>query len=150
MTLTREPIFSALFDLVWPSADAGTTFKNDRSTARTLRHWNDVAPEEMPALFLAQGAQSVAQTAVNGLPTKWHLNATLYAYTKREGDLSPGEVLNPILDVLSGKLEANAAGFAQRLGGLVQWARIEGTIETSEGTLGDLEVALVPVKILTV
>jgi len=143
--IVRENIYGALFELVWDQA----TFKNPKETARTLRHWNDVPPEEHPALFMAQGRETVATTAVNGLPTKWLLEATLYVYVIREGDRSPGEVINPILDVISGKLEANARSQPQTLGGLVEWARIEGSIETSEGTLGDREVALIPVRILT-
>lgn len=142
-----EPIFAALFDLVWPAAS--TTFKNDRATARTLLHWNDVPPEEAPALFMAQGDPSPSYV-VNGQPPKWSLSANLYLYVRRDGDLSPGEVLNPILDGIIAAFNPNGIGVPQQLGGLVQWARIDGTIDTSEGTLGDLEVAVVPIRLLTV
>lgn len=143
--MQREPIYAALFELAWD----GPTFKNPKETARILRHWNEVAPEEHPAFFMAQGRETVSQTAANGLPTKWLLEASLYIYVIRDGDRSPGEVINPILDVISSKLEATARGTPQTLGSLVEWARIEGTIETSEGTLGDREIAIVPVRILT-
>lgn len=144
---TREQIFEALFDLVWPVASA--TFKNDRATARTLRHWNDVAPEEMPALFLAQGDQTPTYV-VNGQPPKWAIEARLYLYVTHDGALSPGEVLNPILDTIIQAFNPNAIGVPQQLGGLVQWARIDGAIETSEGTLGTIEVAQIPLRLLTV
>jgi hypothetical protein len=143
--IEREPIYAALFDLVWEDA----IFKNPRDSARILRHWADVPKEERPALFLTQGRETVVKTAANGFPTVWMLEATIYVYVTRGDHLTPGAVINPILDAISAKLEANARGLPQMLGGLVQWARIEGTIETSEGTLGEDEVALIPVRMLT-
>jgi len=140
--MNREAIFSALFALV--SSPAALQTKS-----RKLLHWNDVPASQRPALFQAQGRQTVAQPAANGLPTKWYLEASLYLYVSTEGAASPGEVLNPILDAITATLEPNAIGTPQTLGGLVQWARIEGTIETSEGTLGDTEVAIIPIRILT-
>ena len=143
--MNREAIFSTLFELVWDDA----VFKNAKATARILRHWSDVPPEERPALFQAQGGQTVMATAANGLPSKWMLAVTLYVYVSTDGVRSPGEILNPILDAITDKLMPNPMGTPQTLGGLVEWARIEGTIETSEGTLGTDEVAIIPVRILT-
>jgi hypothetical protein len=141
--MNREAIDAALFALIWD----GSTFKNDQATARKLRHWNDVSAAEMPALFLAGGKQIVIRTAANGLPTHWHIMREIYVYVRTAGAASPQTVLNPILDLLDAKLGPNGIGTPQTLGGLVQYARIEGTIETSEGTLGDLEVAIIPVLI---
>jgi len=140
--MNREAIYSALFTLV--SSPAGFVTKS-----RKLLHWNDVPPTQQPAMFQAQGRETVVQPAANGLPTKWTLEATLYVYVNTQGAGSPGEVLNPILDALTAKLDPNPIGAPQTLGGLVEWARIEGSIETSEGTLGDQEVALIPIRILT-
>lgn len=140
--MNREETDEALLDLVWDDA-----FQNDKAGARKLRHWNDVTPTEMPALFMAGGRQVVVRTAANGLPTHWHIERQLYVYVRTEGALSPQTVLNPILDLLDQKLGPNGIGAPQTLGGLVQYARIEGVVETSEGTLGDLEVAIVPILI---
>jgi len=140
--MNREAIFAALFALV--STPPALVTKS-----RKLLHWNDVPASQQPALFQAQGKQTVSQPAANGLPTKWVLDATLYVYVNTQGAASPGEVLNPILDAITAALDANAIGTPQTLGGLVEWARIEGSIETSEGTLGDQEVAMIPVRILT-
>lgn len=100
----------------------------------------------MPALFQAQGPQ-VPQTQT-GQPSKWHLTAKLWIYVSTQGASSPGEVLNPIVDAI----DAALANFpiVQKLGGLVQWARIEGDLETSEGTLGDIEVITIPIRMLVV
>jgi hypothetical protein len=139
--MNSEAIDAALLDLVWD----GATFRTTKAEARILRHWNDVSPSSRPALFMAAGKRSVIRTAANGLPTHWHIERILYLYVSTQGAISPGAVLNPILDTLCARLEANAAGQAQTLGGLVQFARIEGAIETSEGTLGDTEVAILPI-----
>lgn len=138
--MNRESIYAALFDLVSAPPQLITV-------SRKLRHWADVPASERPALFQAQkGEMAIQQT---GLPTKWLFDVDLYIYVSTQGALSPGEVLNPILDQIAGTLDYKIPGVPQTLGGLVQWARIEGAIETYEGTLGDDEVAIVPVKILT-
>ena len=78
------------------------------------------------------------------------LAVRLYVYVATKGAASPGEVLNPILDYIEAALADPFPGQAQTLGGLVEYARIEGLIETSEGTLGDDEVCIIPVMVLTV
>lgn len=135
--MNRETIYSNLFALV--SAAPGLV-----TTSRNLKHWNDVGPSEMPALFQAQGAQ--VAMPVTGHPTRWELNATLWVYVSTIG-ADPGPVLNPILDAIANALDRTAVT-AQTLGGLAHYARIEGSVETSEGTLGDVEVVRIPVKIL--
>jgi hypothetical protein len=141
--MNREAIFGALYDLV----NTATSGAGIVTFTRKLKHWNDVAPSDLPALFLAQGAQTPKQR--NGFPAVWELSAKLYVYVSTEGSLSPGTVINPIMDAICAALDVNAAGQPQQLGGLAQWARVDGNIETSEGTLGNLEVAIIPIRILT-
>jgi hypothetical protein len=140
--MNREAIYSALFALVSTAPGLATT-------SRKLKHWSDVPAGRRPALFQTQGRETVMATAANGLPARWMLEVTLYLYVSTSGATSPGEALNPILDAIAATLEPSPAGAAQTLEGLVQYARIEGAIETSEGTLGDDEIALIPVRILT-
>jgi hypothetical protein len=141
--MNREVIYSALFALI-STADGLAT------ASRKLKHWSDVPATQRPALFQAQGRETVMATAANGLPSRWLLEATLYIYVSAAGATSPGEILNPILDAIATTLDPTPASQPQTLDGLVQYARIEGAIETSEGTLGDDEVALIPVRILTI
>ena len=137
--MNREAIYSALFNLV--SAAPGLV-----TTSRKLKHWDDVGPSAMPALFQAQGAQQAM--AVTGQPTRWMLEATLWLYVSTEGATSPGTVLNPIVDAIDAALAFGPFGH-QTLGGLVQYARVDGMLETSEGTLGSTEVIRIPIKMLT-
>ena len=138
--MNREAAYSALFALV--SAVPGLV-----TTSRKLLHWDDVQPTQMPALFMAQGGQ-IAKP-VTGRPTVWELNAALWIYVSTEGSDNPGSVLNPLVDAITALLANPIAGFPQTLGGIVQWARVEGECVTSEGTLGQIEVIKIPVKMLT-
>lgn len=137
--MNREDIYQALFDRV--AAAPGLI-----TTARKLRHWDEVEASAMPALFQAQGNQEAM--VVTGQPTRWVLSATLWLYVSTLDIASPGEAVNPLVDFIADALALSPAGHVQTLGGLVHWARIEGTIETSEGTLGDKEVLRIPIKIL--
>lgn len=139
--MIREDIYAALFALISNGVDSLTT------KSRTLKHWNDVQASAMPYFCLAQGPQKVAQRT--GLPPAWTLGGIIYLYTSNRGATSPGEIMNPIVDAIDAMLGIDPARGPQTLGGLCQWARIEGTIETSEGTLGSKEVAIIPVSILT-
>jgi hypothetical protein len=141
--MNREPIYAALFDLIKVACGPDTFV----TTSRLLKHWADVPATQRPALFQTQKNET-AQKSNPGLPTVWHLEATLYIYVSTRGATSPGEVLNPILDAIDAAMDFSSPGNPQTLGGLVQWARIEGTIETYEGTLGNDECALVPIKML--
>lgn len=137
--MNREPIYAALFAL----ASDSTTWK---TASRRLRHWNDVQPEERPALFMAQ-RRELAQTRT-GEPTIWTLEVDLYVYVGT-GEQAPGPILNEKLDAIEASLAPdNPIQNVQTLGGLVHRCHIDGAIETDEGTLGDLAVAIVPIVIV--
>lgn len=138
--MNREAIFSALFDRVQALPGVVTT-------SRVLKHWADVPAEQQPAVYQAQGDQQ-PQTRT-GEPTKWLLGVKLHVYVRTGGGRVPAAVMNPILDAIealfpqhpvTGKNTLDAPG--------VEWARIDGAIETDEGTLGDQAVAVVPIQIL--
>lgn len=138
--MNREAIYSALFTRL--SSIAGLKTKS-----RILKHWNDVPAEQRPALFMSQANQ--IPSTKTGEPTKWILPVNVHIYVQTDGSTPPGSVLNPILDAIeaafplhpiTGKHTFDAPG--------VEWARIDGEIETDEGTLGNQAVALIPITIL--
>lgn len=137
--ITREPIYAALFALL--AGSAGYTV-----TERRLRHWNDVEPSEQPYLALQEGRQ-LGKTDT-GKPTIWTLDCNVYIYCRTDGGAAPGPILNPLLDAIEAALAPLGGVSVQTLGGLVHYARIEGAIETDEGTLGDQAVAIIPIQIL--
>jgi hypothetical protein len=141
--MKREPIYKALFQLV-SSIDGLTT------SSRILAHWDDVSPNEQPALFMAQDTQQAEQ--VTGFPTKYVLGAKVWIYAHRDtSNEVPSAQINNILDALDEVLMPSPSPtFKQTLGGLVEHCWISGAVETDEGTLGNQAVAIVPIQMLVV
>ena len=141
MQTPREDIMAALFARL-------ESIEGLATTSRRLKHWADVPSEEQPALFMAQGNQ--IPEVKTGQPMVWRLPVTVYVYVKTTGEQVPASVLNPILDAIEAALPLHPiTGLHDDLGlEGVEWARISGPIETSEGTLGDQEVAMIPIEIL--
>jgi len=142
--VNRESVAAALFALA--SSTAGFI-----TTSRRLKHWSDVPAEDQPALFQAQGKESVdVQVQKMGGPNTHKLAFQLYVYVHNtDPTIAPASLLNPILDAIEAKLTPTP-GTKQTLGGLVQHAFISGAIETDEGVLGDQAVAIIPVEVLAV
>lgn len=134
----RESAYSALFAKL--SAISGIV-----TAERRLRHWSDVMPTEMPYLALAVAGQ-VAEP-VKRLPTKWTLGADLYIYVQSDNS-APGPILNALLDKIDEALAPDPGQDTQTLGGIVSHAWIEGQVQTDEGTLGPIAVAIVPIRML--
>jgi len=140
--MVRETIYAALFARL-QAAYAWNT------ASRRLLHWGDVAPAQQPAMFLTQVSEQ-PQT-VSHQPTKWKLNVKVWLYANAETDAgqTASSVLNPLLDAIQAAVAPNFSGLeTQTLGGLVEWVRVEGNIETDEGLLGDQAVAVIPLTIL--
>lgn len=138
--MNREAIYQALFDKL-------ATVPALKTKSRKLRHWTDVQGIEQPALFQAQRSESAATT--NGTATRWTLNVDVYVYVKTTGgNFAPATQLNNILDAIETALAPdNPIRNTNTLGGLVVHCRIDGTVETDEGNLGDQAVAIIPVVI---
>lgn len=148
--MNREAIKTALFNLIAAAQfDLGQGPVGFTTASPKLKHWNDVGPSEQPAFFLSQGMQiPLAPPASNG-PRAWHLDYWARIYVNTQGETDPASALNPILDAIAALFDPRAlGGWPQTLDGLCQWVRIEGQIETFEGTLGDQEVALIPLRAL--
>jgi len=141
--VNREAIWSAVFAKLQAVQGIATC-------SRRLKHWADVASEDQPAIYLAQGAES--DMATTGQPNKRLLHGTIYVYVKTEDDTAPTTVLNPILDAIEAAFALHPVTLRHELEGIdgVEYCRVEGAIETYEGTLGNQEVALIPLSILAV
>ncbi len=141
--MNRETIYDGLFAQL--SAIAGFNTKS-----RKLKHWTDCPSVNQPALYQAQGKETA--NTITGQPTKWELRFNIYLYAHTDGITPPSTVLNPLLDAVTNLINARSpVNGVNQLGvtipGVV-WARIDGTIETDEGTLGNQAVAIIPVLIL--
>ncbi len=141
--IVRERIYAAL----WAVGAGAARFA---SANRRLRHWADVLPAEQPALFMSEKG-SHAGIRKLGAPIVWTLYAEFYVYAHSSDPyLTPGTILNPLLDALEEALAPSPTTGIQDLGmpEMVQHAYITGKIETDEGALGDQAIAIIPVEIL--
>lgn len=141
--ISREAIYSALFAKLTALKTAGTVV----TASRRLEHWNDVDAGMQPAVYQQQGLQT-PEKPVKGGKYKWDFTVNIYVYVRVADDADPGPVLNPILDAIENALTPLPAIGLQNLGGACHDCYIDGAIETFEGTLGNQEVAIIPIKIL--
>jgi hypothetical protein len=141
--MNREAIYSALFSTIQGIAITAAV----KTISRRLQYWADVPLSDQPAIFQIQRHEDPIQK--RGLPTEWKLAADIYVYvnTGQDPHASPAIMLNPILDALEALFPPTSENI-QTLGGLCSHCWIAGRIETSEGTLGPQEVAIVPIEIL--
>lgn len=139
--MSRESVYTALFDRIKDLPGLVTA-------SRRLKHWTDVSTSEMPAIFIAQRNESISHgQGLNAISDKY---ADIYIYVSNQGDISPSTALNQMLDSIESAMQPdNPIRNTLTLGGLVRHCRIEGTIETDEGTLGDIAVAIVPIRIFS-
>jgi len=140
--MNREAVYAAL----WARLEALDGFV---TKSRRLLHWNDVPRHDQPALFMAQGnQQALTKTGEAG---KWLLRADVYIYVQTD-DQPPAPIINPLIDAVCAAANAihpvtgRTALVAD--GAVIEYCRVEGTIETDEGTLGSQAVAIVPIVIL--
>lgn len=140
--MNREAIYSALWQKI-SKVDGFVT------KSRRLQHWNDVDRYAQPALFMAQGSQTALTTT--GESSKWVLRADIYIYVQTAGE-APAPLLNPLLDAVCNAVNEihpiTGRSNLQVEGVSIEHCRVEGTIETDEGTLGDQAVAIIPITIL--
>lgn len=147
--MIREALWSAVWRAVSGLAlpDGSAAFA---TASRRLVMWSAVDLAAMPALYMTQGEETVDRKT--GQPSRHHLHGKLWVYVGTDDpSKSPSEILNPLLDIICWALKPDANTLSGRctlgISGVVD-IRIEGQIQTFEGTLGDKEVAIVPIVII--
>jgi hypothetical protein len=141
--MNRENIYTALLNLVGSVADFNTE-------SRRLKMWTDVAPADMPAVFVLQ--QNEQAETIRGMDIKWTLRPEIYIYVSVGNDPNenPYSILNPILDKVVDLFNYNKLqNGVQTLGGLVHSCKLNGGIETDGGVLGTVAIAIIPIEIIT-
>jgi hypothetical protein len=150
VALDRESIYEALCTRLQTLTGLTTP------CSRNWRHWADVPAEQQPALFILAGNELASGNPK--LPTVWKMVPKLFLYTTHGAeDAAPrGTTQNQLLTAIEQALElqpAETTPFADSehtsLGGLVQYCRIEGTVEKDEGLFGSQEITEIPLEILT-
>ena len=143
----REVIASALFGLVSPAASAVVGLI---TSSRKLRHFDDVTPQEMPALFQAQGNETQERKNFD-IPAKRTMHFALYLYTAdaQQPAVIPSTQINNMVDAIETVLLPSPVTGKQTLGGLVAHTWIEGIIEVFECVTDDgKSIAIIPIAVL--
>lgn len=147
MINTREAIYAGLFAKL--VAATGVT-----TSSRKLLHWDKVDRAAMPALFMVQPGETTLrgdrENMMSGLPLAWRAEVKVYVYTSvgDEDAAVPSTLMNQILDAIESVCSPTRPGERNTLGGLVSDCRINGKIETDEGTMGAQSVAIIPIEII--
>ncbi len=143
--MNREACYGALFTLLQglAASNGGLFAIVDRRT----RLLDEMKGAELPALFMMVANQKTDQA--QGRPAKHTLGARLVVYVDNpDRHTAAGIALNNLLDLIEAALAPTPGFSAQTLGGIVQHAWIEGTIEVFEGSLGQKAAAVIPVLML--
>jgi len=144
--MVRENIYAAAFALF--SGDPAWVTKN-----RLWKHWDEVPPDQQPAIFQTQVKEVSTTKDRTGIPLIWHFHINLHLYVNvgQQGDqgMAPSQVLNPLVDKILGLIQPGPGPTGeQTLGGLVTKCRVEGDIITDEGLFGPQGIVMIPVVIL--
>jgi hypothetical protein len=143
----REPIYVALWTLFLNHPNLVGQFV---TTARYKRHFEDVDPTNMPALFLSEVGESWVKPG-RGIRAKRVLQAMLAAYvaTNQPNSVLPATLINAVMDTVDEVIESPGnPQNVQTLGGLVDHVYLEGQVEIYEGYLQDVSIVLVPLTIM--
>lgn len=135
-----ESVFAALF----AKLSGVATFA---LSGRRLVNVQDLNPEQFPAAFQLQGKQTWRFSP--NAPPVLTLRATWVLYTfQTDPAAAQSTPLNLLLDAVRTAMLPPAGGVKQSLGGLVEYAAIDGDVEIFEGVLGERAVALVPITLV--
>lgn len=162
LPFNRESIFEALLTLLkgltWTDALTNTAGATWLKASRRIIPSAQVDLSMMPALFLCQTKER--HTATKGMGSTILLMGDIHVYVNApepvgtEDAIAPTTILNPILDAINAVIPTTGTTDPmtgkQTLGGLVEHCVINGEIQTWEGTLGTVELALIPFELLVV
>ena len=137
---TREAVFAALFAKLQSLPGLVTV-------SRRLRNVQDVQPEEFPAAFQLQGNQDARFSGNTPATFTWKVDWLLYVHND-DPTAAPSTDLNALIDAACALLNPPPGSARQTLGGLVEYAAIDGAIQVFEGVLGDRAVAVLPITLV--
>lgn len=145
---SRRVIYAALFRRLEQIPGVVTV-------ARKLRPFNKVGASEQPAVFLTRRHETLSPAAgtAKQLPAlrRYECDVHVYVHAASCASGAVDDAMSDLLDALEAALapdDHQGRGGACTLGGLVSHCRVQGTIETDEGLLGDQAVAIVPIEIV--
>lgn len=146
MSASRETIYAALWNLISDNLNMRSEYV---TMSRSIIPIADMSMDAMPALFMVQHGEDWVRPG-KGIPPKrtLHCSLVIYAWTPGQRQILPSTLLNGAMDVLDNLMEKTNP---QTLGGLVEHAYIEGTVQIVEAQIGSGEngsILVAPIAIL--
>lgn len=140
----REAIYAALFALITPAYQ----WKN--GPTRRVKLWTDVPGEMRPAMFQFEGHDEIWEWTNSGNP-KVTFEASIFIYTSCPAPEIGATILNTVLNAVTAQLLPTGRDLTtgrQTLGGLVQSARIQGSVTRVPGDIDGDGMAIVPIRMI--
>ncbi len=146
----REANAAALYALV-DAAAKGVV--NLAVSSRIIRHYDDVSPAELPALFQTQKPETNERAAggQGNLPPKrtQHFEFWIYTGDAQVPTVVPAQQMNVMVDAVEAAMAPNPLTNVNNLGGQCAHAWIEGSIEYYENvTVDGKSIAVIPIAVL--
>lgn len=147
VTVDREAIFVALFALLQ------NAYAWKQAPSRRLKLWTDVPLDNRPAAYQFEGDDEEWSYPNSANPLVY-LTANWFIYTNcKDPDVVGSTIMNATLKACSDALlpspgTRDLTTGRQTLGGLVQWARIQGSVTRVPGDIDGDGMAIVPIRIL--
>lgn len=142
----REQAMQQLQSILTTALVGQYGFNSAAQIDRRLKHWTQV--DIQPALFIVQKSEQIK--TVDRLPPRVEMSTDLLLYVKGAADqiASPSTIYNPIVDAIFTALLPTPLGELQTLNNTAYHCKIDGKIETDEGTLGDQAYVFIPLTII--
>lgn len=153
---TREDVSNALIGLAkgvtWGSVGPSTKPRGFALTDRRIRSFDSVGSEAIPALFQVEPAELTETVRRLGGKRIWRFKWIIYHNAGQNPDAIPSTETNLILDAID-KLFPQGdpdlePDMVQTLGGLVQYAYIEGETIKDSGDLDQWGLIAIPINVL--
>lgn len=141
--MNREQIYESLLQLV-------STYGTFKTVSRNVRSIDNVSPAEMPALFMAEGDETISSDSK--MTSIWTLRPDIIIYVSTGNDVkaNANSLLNPIIDNICQAFDSdNINGRVQTLNGLVLSAKLDGGVVKDGGFSSTKALAIIPINILT-
>ena len=144
----RSVIWNTLFALLQKCpSPTNTPWK---TFSQSLKIWDQVPPQNQPALFLHRTVEEAIQKHAFGV-TQWILRCTVWVYFRTENyrtaNTYPDQIIDPFKDAFEQLFQPVAQPAQFTLGGIVTNCWIDGEVYTDSGVVDGQAVCVWPISI---
>lgn len=145
MQALNAKLMVATFD---PIMNGATTWVNNPTLSRKLKHFSDLDPQQQPCLYQVEHDEEVTQKGGrNPERVTMEVSAVCYAYAGNDYDIGSTFINNMIAGIKNSLTIDDPQNNACTLGGLVYNCWVEGKIFKDPGDLDKQCLLVLPIKI---